>query len=138
MDFARNLNWTKLGGILISPSMKLRAKRGLFQGRAGFLHLQRKRRITPLKEKDYLKAWALYVLYATTCGFLAGAITGSIAGAILRVLGKSVTTIQVVSSIVGFLSGLPLSYMFFRIFVIRYLVEKLMHPADPAEIAKSK
>ncbi|MEO6181916.1 MAG: hypothetical protein ABIP71_02180 [Verrucomicrobiota bacterium] len=113
--------------------MKLRANRGLFQGRAGFLRLQRTRRITPLREKDYLKAWALYVFCATTCGFLAGAITGSIAGAILAVLGKSESVIKMVSAVVGFFSGLPLSYMFFRIFVIRYLVEKVMHPAAPVE-----
>ena len=106
--------------------MKIEGNRGIFHGRAGFLRLQRKRRITPLQEKDYLRAWALYVLCATVCGFISGAITGSIAGAILGIIGKSAFFVQVASAIVGFVSGLPFSYMFFRIFVIRYLVEKMM------------
>src|SRR4051794_33087465 len=80
---------------------------------------------TELKEMDYLKPWALSTVCATAGGFVVGAIVGMIFGAILGGLGVPLRSIKVICGFLGFLSGLPVSYIFFRIFVSRLIVHKI-------------
>ena len=78
-----------------------------------------------IKEADYIKAFFLFWLCATVAGFIAGAIIGGILGAAMGVAGVPVRTIQIICGIAGFLVSVPLSYLFFRIFVARFIVQKL-------------
>ena len=78
-----------------------------------------------IKESDYLKAWFLFWLCATVGGFIGGAIIGGILGAAMGVAGVPIRTIQIICGIAGFLLSVPLSYLFFRIFVSRCIVQKL-------------
>lgn len=81
---------------------------------------------TQPKESDYLKAWALYFVCGTLCGFVAGAIIGGVMGVIFGVAGLPLPTIKLLCSIAGFFTGLPISYLFFRLFVSRFIVAKLV------------
>ena len=82
--------------------------------------------MTPqLKETDYLKTWAIFAVCATIGGFIAGAIVGAIVGATMGVTGVSAQTNRFVCGIMGFIAGLPISYLFFRLFVSRFIVQKL-------------
>jgi ABC-type uncharacterized transport system permease subunit len=78
-----------------------------------------------LNEIDYLKTWGLFALCATIGGFIAGALVGAILGGVLGGAGASLKTIKVVCGTAGFIVGLPISYLFFRLFVSRFIVHKL-------------
>lgn len=79
----------------------------------------------PLSEIDYIKTWGLFALCATAGGFIAGAVVGAILGGVLGGAGASIKTIRLVCGIAGFIAGLPVSYLFFRVFVSRFIVHKL-------------
>ena len=82
--------------------------------------------MTPqIKEMDYIKTWALFALCATIGGAIAGAVIGGLLGAVLGAAGVPIQTIRLVCGGAGFLAGLPISYLFFRIFVSRFIVQKL-------------
>ena len=92
-----------------------------------------------LRETDYIKAWALFVLCASVGGFIAGAVVGGILGAFLGAAGFSISIIKLLCGGAGFLAGLPISYLFFRMFVAHFLVQKIiastaMSPAAPTGI----
>ena len=78
-----------------------------------------------IKETDYIKAWSLFWLCATVAGLICGAVIGAILGAAMGAAGVPIPTIQVVCGIAGFLVSIPISYLFFRIFVSRFIVQKL-------------
>jgi len=80
---------------------------------------------TELKEIDYLKTWALITVCATVGGFVLGAIVGGIFGGVLGAMGVSIRTIKVICGALGFVAGLPVSYIFFRLFVSRFIVDKI-------------
>jgi hypothetical protein len=84
--------------------------------------------MTPIKPKetDYLTAWALFVLCATVAGFIVGFVVGGVLGALLKFVGAPPTMIAVLCSGAGFVASLPISYLFFRIFVSRFIVQKLV------------
>ena len=90
-----------------------------------------------LNEIDYLKTWGLFALCATLGGFIAGALVGAVLGGALGAAGASVNTIKVVCGTAGFIVGLPISYLFFRLFVSRFIVHKLSAqiPSDAASNA---
>ena len=87
-----------------------------------------------LKEIDYLKTWALITVCATVGGFIVGALVGGICGGILGGIGVSIRTIKVICGVLGFVVGLPVSYFFFRLFVSRFIVQKLTSP-DPGNVS---
>jgi ABC-type uncharacterized transport system permease subunit len=78
-----------------------------------------------LKETDYVKAWILSWLCSTVAAFIVGAIVGAVLGAAMGMAGVPIRTIQIICGIAGFLVSIPLSYLFFRIFVSRFIVQKL-------------
>ena len=80
---------------------------------------------TELKEIDYLKTWALVTVCATAGGFVVGALIGGIFGGVLGAMGVPIRTIKVICGLLGFMAGLPVSYLFFRIFVSRLIVYKI-------------
>ena len=77
-----------------------------------------------MKESDYIKTWALYVVCATVGGFIAGAFAGGILGMVLGAAGMPVRTIRLLCGGAGFIVGLPISYLFFRLFVAHFIVRK--------------
>src|SRR5688500_15171769 len=82
--------------------------------------------MTPqIKESDYIKTWALMWLCSTVGGFLVGAIVGGILGGAMGVAGIPVSTIRIICGVVGFVLSVPISYLFFRLFVSRFIVQKL-------------
>ncbi|MCP3962821.1 MAG: hypothetical protein GY719_33705 [bacterium] len=82
---------------------------------------------TSIAEKDYFVAWILFFLCATVAGALAGAIFGGIAGFMLGASGVTdATTLQIAGGIMGFIVGLPISYLCFRFFVGKFIVKKLL------------
>lgn len=85
--------------------------------------------MTPrLKETDYIKTWGLFVICATVGGFIAGAIAGAVVGAALGVAGVPIRAIRLMSGGAGFIAGLPISYLCFRLFVSQFIVRKLTVP----------
>jgi len=80
-----------------------------------------------LKESDYLLGWFLFFICTTLCGFIAGAVAGGLIGIVLAVSGvQNVTAFQVAGGIAGFLVSLPISYGFFRLFVGKFIVNKIL------------
>jgi hypothetical protein len=82
--------------------------------------------VTPqIREIDYLKTWALFTVCAMVGGGVAGAVFGGVLGGFLGVAKVPIETIKTVAGIAGFIISLPISYLFFRLFVSRFIVQKL-------------
>jgi len=80
----------------------------------------------PLRERDFVKAFILLMLCSFIGGFLAGAIIGGVLGAAIALVGGSMNSVQVAAPIVGGLTGICITYFFFRFLVLRLIVRKLM------------
>lgn len=88
-----------------------------------------------LKESDYLKAWGIFWVLSTFGGMIAGLVGGAILGFVLGGLGVRMHTIKVLCGALGFLLGLPISYIIFQ-FTIRYFVApKLSASANASSVA---
>jgi hypothetical protein len=81
-----------------------------------------------LKERDYIKVWAIFFVIAFVGGTVAGAIVGGIAGGILGALGGPARVISLVSGTLGFLVTLPISYFSFRFAVTKFLLPTITTP----------
>ncbi len=80
---------------------------------------------TRLKEIDYLKAWAVFWILSTVGGFIVGMVGGAMLGFILGGLGVRMHTIKILCGGLGFLLGIPVSYLLFQFSIRRFLVPKL-------------
>ncbi len=78
-----------------------------------------------LAETDYLKAWAISFVLATIGGMIVGAVLGMVFGGIMGGMGVSLKLIRIVTAMLGFLAGLPISYFSFRFCVTRFLLPKV-------------
>jgi hypothetical protein len=78
-----------------------------------------------LKELDYFIAWIVFFFAALIGGAIAGFIGGAVIGGILGVMGASLNVIRVAGAIVGFILGLPVSYLCFRLSVAKLIVPKI-------------
>ncbi|HYH43947.1 MAG TPA: hypothetical protein VD867_18405 [Burkholderiales bacterium] len=77
-----------------------------------------------MKERDFVKAFLALLL----AGFLGGVVAGMVFGGIFGAIGAftgSMAMVQIVAPVLSGLAGLALSYMFFRLFVLRFIVRKL-------------
>jgi hypothetical protein len=78
-----------------------------------------------LKEKDYIKVWAIFFVIAFIGGTVAGAVVGGVAGGILGALGAKGRLISLVAGLLGFVVSLPISYFSFRFAITKFLLPKL-------------
>jgi hypothetical protein len=83
-----------------------------------------------LREIDYFLAWFLFFICATIGGAIVGAVGGGIIGAILGVSGASPESLRVAGGVVGFVLALPVSYLFFRFMVWKFVVQKLIAQSE--------
>jgi len=84
---------------------------------------------SPLKEFDYFIAWIIFNSAALIGGAILGAIGGAAIGVVLTVMGVSKEMIVIAGAIVGFILGLPVSYLCFRLIVDKFIVQKIQPPA---------
>ena len=79
-----------------------------------------------MKPIKYFKPWVVFALIALFGGMLVGAIAGAVIGVILGAAGVSLKTIPIITGGVGFLLGLPVSFLSYRWSVKKYIVEPLL------------
>ena len=93
---------------------------------------------SPLQESDYVRTWALFFICSAIGSALAGAVGGGIAGAVLGIAGITPRgdpkEFMIITTIAGFLAGLPVSYFFFRLSVSR-LWKRKQHEAAQAALS---
>ena len=78
-----------------------------------------------IHETDFLLAWFATWASTTICGFVAGFFAGFIAGATLSLLGVTDKSMLVFAGgAAGTIVGIPISYLFFRLFVGKLIVGK--------------
>jgi len=78
-----------------------------------------------LREFDYFKAWLLFFLIGTVGGGLVGLVIGSFVAAFLGAGGMADTQMNRVLQILGFVIGIPISYVTFRAVIGKFLFPKL-------------
>jgi len=78
-----------------------------------------------VSEATYFLAWLVFFLIATIGGGIAGLIVGGVIGFILGAAGVSLMTIQAICTVLGFIIGIPISYLAFRVVVKKMVVDKL-------------
>jgi len=76
-------------------------------------------------EFQYFKAWLLFFLIATLGGGVIGLIIGSFAAAFLGAAGAPPPQMTRILQIIGFLIGIPVSYITFRAVIGKYLFPKI-------------
>ena len=80
----------------------------------------------PLREADFLKAFLILMLCSVIGGAVAGGIIGAGVSWVAQVVDASIDTARVVAPILSGLGGLVVSYFFFRLLVLRFIVRKLI------------
>ena len=83
------------------------------------------------KEFDYFKAWLLFFLIATVGGGIVGIVIGSFVAAFLGVGGMPLPQMTRILQIIGFVIGIPISYITFRGVVGKYLFPKIEEDEPP-------
>ncbi len=86
-----------------------------------------------VKETEYLLAWFLFLVCASVvgavAGFLAGGAAGFIVGFIMVAAGYEVDANpmigMVAGGVAGFMVSIPVSYLFFRLFVAKIIVKRV-------------
>jgi hypothetical protein len=83
------------------------------------------------REFDYFKAWLLFFLVATIGGGLVGLVIGSFLAAFLGAGGMPLPEMTRILQVVGFVIGIPISYITFRAVVGKYLFPKIEEDEPP-------
>ena len=81
---------------------------------------------TKIKESDFFIAWIVFFLSATIGGAIIGAVFGAIIGAILGASGTPMPQIVLITGLVGFIIGIPVSYCCFRFSVSALILRKVI------------
>lgn len=82
-----------------------------------------------LKQKDYIKAWAIFWVICTVGSMIIGAMAGMTVGFVLGGFGVKMHAIKIVCGILAFLLGIPLSFVTYQYSIRTFLLPKL--PAAP-------
>lgn len=80
-----------------------------------------------VRESQYFVAWLLFWICSTIGAMLLGGAAGLVIGAVLGYQGVDLSLIQLICGAVGFLLAIPVSYLFFRLFVGMLIVKKAQH-----------
>ena len=83
------------------------------------------------KEFDYFKAWLLFFLASTGIGMLLVLLIGSFVAGFMGAGGASLAQMTTVNRIVGFVIGVPVSYVTFRAVIGKYLFPKIEDDSPP-------
>jgi hypothetical protein len=78
------------------------------------------------QEIPYLRSWLLFFLVATVGGGIVGMILGAIIGAVLGAIGVPQIRIGMVTGVIGFLIGIPISFFTFKWSVSQVIVAPLI------------
>lgn len=78
-----------------------------------------------VKESQYFVAWICYFVCRILVGAIAGGLAGGTIGIVLGMMGVDLRTIAAVSAVAGFIISVPVSYLCFRFFVGKMIVEKI-------------
>jgi hypothetical protein len=89
------------------------------------------------KDVDYLKPWAIFFVLSFVAVTIATVVIGLVIGGILKVVGASPAFVATVSSGLGFLVSLPISYFCFRFVVAKFLLPKVGHAESTVEPLKA-
>jgi hypothetical protein len=82
-------------------------------------------------EFQYFKGWLLFFLVATVGGGIIGIIIGSFLAAFLGAAGMPLPQMTRILQVVGFVIGVPVSYITFRAVVGKYLFPKIEEDEPP-------
>jgi predicted Co/Zn/Cd cation transporter (cation efflux family) len=82
-------------------------------------------------EFQYFKAWLLFFVVSAVAGGVIGIIIGSFAAAFLGAAGAPSAQMTLILRIVGFLIGIPISYITFRAVIGKYLFPKIEEDEPP-------
>jgi hypothetical protein len=80
----------------------------------------------PLRETDFLKAFVLLAVCSVIGGAIAGGIMGGIIALVAHAVSASIDTVRIVVPVLSGLSGLIVTYFFFRLLVLRLIVRKII------------
>jgi hypothetical protein len=69
--------------------------------------------------------WLFFVISATVVGGLVGALAGGIAGVIISAAGGTLTTVKIAAGALGFLLGLPFSFLLYYVSVRYFVIPKI-------------
>jgi integral membrane sensor domain MASE1 len=83
-----------------------------------------------MKPIKYLKSWSIFTLIAVFGGMFAGGIIGAILGVILGASGVPIKTIPIITGGVGFIIGLPISFLTYRWSIDKYIIQPLLAERD--------
>jgi putative flippase GtrA len=86
------------------------------------------------REFDYFKAWLLFFLVATVGAGLVAMIISSFVAAFMGAGGASLAQMRRVTQIIGFIIGIPVSYVTFRAVVGKYLFPKIEDDSLPPNL----
>lgn len=78
-----------------------------------------------VKESQYFVAWICYYVCLMIGTIVLGAVAGAILGIVLSMQGLDLGTVKAICGVVGFILAIPVSYVFFRFFVGKMIVEKI-------------
>ena len=77
-----------------------------------------------IKEWEYFRSWLVFQLCAVVGGMVFGAVSGMLVGGFLGAAGYDVESIRLICGGIGFVVGLILSYIMFRLVVAGMIVNK--------------
>ena len=78
-----------------------------------------------ITEADYFITWLVFTLIYLVVSTAIGFVSGFLIGLILNAMGASVRLITTITGVVGFLVGLPISYVIFRFVVAHFIGKKI-------------
>ncbi len=86
------------------------------------------------REFDYFKGWLLFFVASTGISILLGIIIGSFVAGFMGAGGASLTQMTTVNRVIGFVIGIPVSYVTFRAVVGKYLFPKIEDDSPPPKL----